>query len=76
MMKVSSFRVKDSHRGWGDGQVGMGEIEGDMMRGGREREVDGDPVLREGVGVRNGDAAGDGDTLKSIGAASAQSSVG
>ena len=74
MMKVSSFRVKDSYRGWGDGQVGMGEIEGDMMRGGFVCGIDRDPALREGVGVRNRDAAGEGDMLKSIGAASAQSS--
>ena len=73
MMKVSSFRVKDSYRGWGDGQVGMGEIEGDMMRGGLVCGIDRDPALREGVGVRNRDAAGDGDMLKSIGAVSAPS---
>ena len=52
----------------------MGEIEGDRMRGGREREVDRDPAEREGVGVRKGDAAGDRDRVKSTGAASAQRS--
>ena len=52
----------------------MGEIEGDKMRGGREREVDRAPAEREGIGVRKGDAAGDRDRVRSTGAASVQSS--
>ena len=41
----------------------MGEIEGDMLRRGFVLGVDRDPVSCEGVGVRTGNAAGDGDRL-------------
>ena len=31
--ELSGFRMKELYIGWGDGRLGMGDIEGDMVRG-------------------------------------------